>query len=307
VRETLKKPANLLFKGPDGTVELDGRDFVPGGATVQYDNNQPIVAIKLQSAEKFGEVTKKLLGSSLGIYLDDEMISNPRIDTVINQDTAVITGRFTFEEANNLANTINLGALPLNLTEKYTQSVGASLGQLSLDQTVKAGIIASIIILAFMLIFYRLPGVVASITIVTYVWLLLLAFYLMKATLTLPGIAAFVLGVGMAVDANIIMYERIKEEIRSGKSMLSSLRAGSKHSFRTIMDANITNIIASGVLYTFGNGGIRGFALTAIMSTIISIITNIFFSRLLIHLLIRSNLFTKPAYYGVKEAEIREL
>lgn len=307
VRETLKKPANLLFKGPDGTVELDGRDFVPGGATVQYDNNQPIVAIKLQSAEKFGEVTKKLLGSSLGIYLDDEMISNPRIDTVINQDTAVITGRFTFEEANNLANTINLGALPLNLTEKYTQSVGASLGQLSLDQTVKAGIIASVIILAFMLIFYRLPGVVASITIVTYVWLLLLAFYLMKATLTLPGIAAFVLGVGMAVDANIIMYERIKEEIRSGKSMLSSLRAGSKHSFRTIMDANITNIIASGVLYTFGNGGIRGFALTAIMSTIISIITNIFFSRLLIHLLIRSNLFTKPAYYGVKEAEIREL
>ncbi|RAV21942.1 protein translocase subunit SecD [Paenibacillus contaminans] len=307
VRETLKKPANLLFKGPDGTVELDGRDFVPGGATVQYDNNQPIVAIKLQSAEKFGEVTKKLLGSSLGIYLDDEMISNPRIDTVINQDTAVITGRFTFEEANNLANTINLGALPLNLTEKYTQSVGASLGQLSLDQTVKAGIIASVIILAFMLIFYRLPGVVASITIVTYVWLLLLAFYLMKATLTLPGIAAFVLGVGMAVDANIIMYERIKEEIRSGKSLLSSLRAGSKHSFRTIMDANITNIIASGVLYTFGNGGIRGFALTAIMSTIISIITNIFFSRLLIHLLIRSNLFTKPAYYGVKEAEIREL
>jgi len=158
-----------------------------------------------------------------------------------------------------------------------------------------------------MLVFYRIPGVVASITIITYAWLLLIVFELANATLTLPGIAAFILGIGMAVDANIITYERIREEIRSGKSILSSLKSGSKHSFRTIMDANITNIIASAVLFYIGNGAIRGFAFTSIVSVVISILTNIFLARLLIHLLIRGNLFKKPGYFGVKEAEIRDL
>ncbi|MDF2670316.1 MAG: SecDF [Paenibacillus sp.] len=307
VRQLLKKPAELSFRGPDGTKELVGSDFVAGGAEIGFSNtNQPEIHIKIKESEKFRKVTEKLLGKPLSIYLDEEELSAPIVQAILS-DSATISGNYTYEEAKKIKDTINLGALPLKLTEKYTQSVGATLGQQSLDQTVRAAIIGSVIILIFMIIFYRIPGLVASITLVTYTWAVLLVFYLMNATITLPGIAALVLGIGMAVDANIIMYERIKEEIRSGKSLLSSLKAGSKHSFRTIMDANITNIIAGLVLYYIGNGAIRGFALTMIVSILISILTNVLFSRVLIHLLIRSNLFKKPSYYGVKEDEIRVL
>ncbi|MFD1955402.1 protein translocase subunit SecD [Paenibacillus thailandensis] len=308
VRKMLGEPVNLTFRAPDGTVKLKGTDFVENGAKVEYDQmGNPLVTIKLKDAKLFEDVTRELIGQTLAIYLDDEMISNPAVNSAISGGTAQISGDFTLDEANDLKDKINMGALPLKLTEKYTQSVGAKLGQQSLQETVEAGLIGTAIILVCLIALFRVPGVVAAITVITYTWLLILVFWLMDATLTLPGIAAFVLGIGMAVDANIIMYERIKEEIRSGKSLLSSLKSGSKNSFRTIMDANVTNIIASIVLYWVGNGAIRGFALTMIFSILVSIVTNVFLSRLLIHLLIKSNLFRKPSYYGVKESEIREL
>ncbi|WP_248927366.1 protein translocase subunit SecD [Paenibacillus hamazuiensis] len=308
VRAILQKPAELSFRGPDGTKEMVGSDFVQGGAKVGFDqNNRPEVQIKVKDPEKFRKVTEKLTGQTLAIYLDENMLSAPRVNYPITDGNAVITGNYTYDEAKKLADTINLGALPLKLTEKYTQSVGATLGQLSLHQTVEASIIASIFIVVFMLVLYRLPGLIASISIVTFTWALLGVTYLMNATLTLPGIAAFVLSVGMAVDANIITYERIKDELRSGKSLLSSLKSGSRNSFRTIMDANITTILAAVVLYFLGTGSIQGFALTLIFSIVVSIVTNVFFSRLLLHLLIRSNIATKPGYYGVKESEINAL
>ncbi|TVY11938.1 protein translocase subunit SecD [Paenibacillus cremeus] len=308
VRKVIKKPAELTFRGPDGTKEMVGSDFVEGGAKIGYDqSNRPMISIKVKDKDKFKAVTEKLVGKPLAIYLDETQLSAPIVQQVLTDGTATISGNYTFDEAKKLADTINLGALPLKLNEKYTQSVGASLGLMSLHETVEAGLIGSILILLFMLIFYRIPGVVATITILTYAWLLLVVFNWVHATLTLPGIAAFVLGIGMAVDANIITYERIKEEIRSGKSILSSLKSGSKHSFRTIMDANITNVIASAVLFYIGNGAIRGFALTTILSIVLSILTNVFLARLLIHLLVRANWFKKPGYFGVKEAEIRGL
>lgn len=308
VRKLISKPADLTFRAPDGTIKLSGADFVEGGARVGYDrSNQPLVEIKMTSREKFRDVTQELIGQSLGIYLDEEQISNPGVSQVIDSDVATITGHFTYTEAKALADTINLGALPLKLTEKYTQSVGATLGLASLEQTMKAAVIGSVLILIFMVLYYRVPGLVAAFTLITYVWLVLLVFNLMHGTLTLPGIAALVLGVGMAVDANIITYERIREEIRSGKTVMSSLKAGSKHSFRTIMDANITSIISAVVLYIIGNGAIRGFAVITLLSIIISILTNVFLSRALLNLLIRSNWLKKPKFFGVKEAEIREL
>lgn len=308
VRETLKKPANLTFRAPDGTVMLNGSDFVAGGAKVEFDQaHQPYVAIKLKDAAKFGDVTGKLVGQTLSIYLDEELKSSPNVNQVINSDTASITGRYTYDQAKEMVDIINLGSLPLNLTEKYTQSVGATLGQQSLKQTVEAGLIGAVLILAFMIFFYRLPGIVATITLITYMFIVLLIFNWMNATLTLPGIAALILGLGMAVDANIITYERIKEEIRTGKSTLSALKAGAKHSFRTILDANVTNIISCAVLYYIGNGAIRGFALTLIISILVSMLTNVFLSRILIELLVKANIFKKPAYYGVKESEIRAL
>jgi preprotein translocase subunit SecD len=309
IREILSKPSVLSFKDPNGKVMMDGRDFVPNGAKVEYQNGtEPIVSIKLKSATKFKEVTTALVGKTLAIYLDDKMISNPRVNQVIDSDSAVITGGpFKLQDAKDLADTINLGALPLKLTEKYTQSVGATLGQKSLDDTMKAGIIALILIIVGMVLFYRIPGLIASLTLLTYTWMLLLVFDLLNATLTLPGIAAFVLGIGMAVDANIITYERIKEEMRSGKSILSSLRAGSKTSFRTIIDAHVTTILAATVLYFVGNGSVKGFALTLIFSILVSLISNVFLSRVLLQLLVKSGVVNKPQYFGVKEAEINAL
>ncbi|WP_082562499.1 protein translocase subunit SecD [Paenibacillus sp. Root444D2] len=308
VRSVLSKPAVLTFRGPDGTVYMDGTDFVENAAKVSYDpkTNQPIVEIKMKSREKFKEVTTKLTGSTLSIYLDENLESSASVNFPIDSDSAIIT-QTSVTGATNVAKMINLGAMPLKLTEKYIQRVDATLGKASLHQTARAGLIASILIFIFMVLYYRAPGLVAAFTLITYVWVLLAIFDFMNATLTLPGIAALVLGAGMAVDANIITYERIREEIRAGKSILSSLKSGSKHSFRTIMDANVTNLIAGIVLYYVGNGAIRGFAVITMMSIIISILTNVLFSRWLLHLIIRGNLLKKPSYFGVKEADIRGL
>ncbi|QNK60057.1 protein translocase subunit SecD [Paenibacillus sp. PAMC21692] len=309
VRNLLAKPINLTFRAPDGEIMLTGTDFVENAAGLEFNElNRPVVTIKLKNAKKFEEVTTKLVGQTMSIYLDEEEISSPRVNQVIASDSAVIEmGNSSTQEARELRDLINMGSLPLKLEEKYTNSIGAKLGMESLKDTVTAGILGSVIVLVFMIIIFRLPGFVAAITIITYAWMLILVQNLMNATLTLPGIAAFVLGVGMAVDANIITAERIKEEIRSGKSMLSSLKAGSKSSFRTIMDANITGIISSAVLYFIGDGAIKGFALTMIFSILVSIVTNIYFARFLLDMLVRSNRFMKPGYYGVKESEIREL
>ncbi len=308
VRSLMSKPSVLTFRGPDGTVYMNGTDFVENAAKLSYDPNtkQPIVEIKMKSREKFKEVTTKLVGSTLSIYLDDQVQSTASVNFPIDSDSAIIT-QTSVTEATKVAKMINLGAMPLKLTEKYIQRVDATLGQASLHQTARAGLIASILIFIFMVLYYRAPGLVAAFTLITYIWVLLAVFDFMNATLTLPGIAALVLGAGMAVDANIITYERIREEIRAGKSILSSLKAGSKHSFRTIMDANVTNLIAGIVLYYVGNGAIRGFAVITMLSIIISILTNVIFSRWLLHLIIRGNLLKKPSYFGVKEADIRGL
>ncbi|CAM3509601.1 protein translocase subunit SecD [Marinicrinis lubricantis] len=317
VRDIMKKPAVLTFRSNVGcedptdfcTVELKGSDFKEGGASREFDptTNQPIVSIELKDASKFYDVTQKLTGNVLAIYLDEEQLSIPAVNYPIGGGQATITGNFTNAEAEELAGIINSGSLPVQLEEIYTQSVGATLGQLSLEQTIRAGIMGTAVILLFMLAIYRVPGIIASITLITYIWMLLLVFYWMNATLTLPGIAALVLGIGMAVDANIITYERIREEMRSGKSMLSSLRAGSKNSWSTIFDANVTTILAGIVLYFMGTGAIQGFAITLIFSILVSILTNVFFSRWLLYLLIKSGWLKKPSSFGVKEAEIREL
>jgi SecD/SecF fusion protein len=323
IRSRLKEPARLTFRSNDGCanpdeycrIELDGDDFVENGASVQYmqGTNEPIVSIKLKNPDKFEEITRRLsahypgAGSVLAIYMDDELISAPAVRSPIPGGTAQIEGNFTYSEAQRLAETINLGALPVKLTEKYTQSVGATLGKMALDQTIRAGIVGSIFVLLFMIAVYRVPGLVAGITLIIYAWLLLIVTNLMNATLTLPGIAAFVLGVGMAVDANIITAERIKEEIRAGKSILSALRSGSRQSLGTILDANITTIIAGIALYFLGTGAIQGFALTLIFSILVSMVTNVWLSRLLLNFLVKANVFRKPVYFGVKESEIRAL
>ena len=316
VRKKMKEPAVLTFRsaaegdaqGTYSKIELVGSDFVEGAAEVGRDNlNQPIISIKIKDKDKFAEITKRLLGKNLAIYLDENLLSDPVVQAVLTDGSASISGNYTLTEARELADTINLGALPLKLTEKYSQSVGATLGKQSLDQTIMAGLVGSAIILIFMIGMYRLPGLLASFALILHTWLLIVVFVFADFTLTLPGIAAFILGIGMAVDANIITNERIREELRSGKSIMSSVKAGSKSSFRTVMDANVTTIIVAAVMFAFGTGAVKGFALILIVEIVLSIFTNLYFARWLLNLLVKAGTLSKPKQFGVKESEIRAL
>lgn len=316
VRKKMKEPAVLTFRsaaegdapGTFSKIELVGSDFVEGAAVVERDNlNQPVIAIKVKDKSKFAEITKRLIGQKLAIYLDENLLSDPVVHQELTDGSASISGSYTIDGARELADTINLGALPLKLTEKYSQSVGATLGKQSLDQTIRAGLVGSLIILIFMIGMYRLPGLLASFALILHTWLLIAVFVVADFTLTLPGIAAFILGIGMAVDANIITNERIREEMRSGKSILSSVKAGNKTSFRTVMDANVTTIIVAAVMFAFGTGAVKGFALILIVEIVLSIVTNLYFAHWLLSTLVKAGVLKKPKQFGVKESDIRAL
>ncbi|MEZ2716906.1 protein translocase subunit SecDF [Niallia circulans] len=323
-REMLSTEANLTFRDIHDKKLLDGSDLVQGGASQEFDQyGKPSVSLKLKDANKFKEVTQSVLGSPLVIWLDFEegdsynaeaakeepkYLSAPMVSEVINSDTVSITGNFTVDEATRLAELLNAGALPVKLTEEYSTSVGAQFGDQALKDTVYAGIIGVGLVFLFMLLYYRLPGLVAIITLSIYVYLNLLVLDLMQGVLTLPGIAALILGVGMAVDANIITYERIKDELRVGKSLRAAFQAGNKNSIGTILDANLTTIIASIVLFIYGTSSVKGFATLLIVSILVSFITAVYGSRLLLGLLVKSKLFDKKiTWFGVNRKDIKHI
>jgi protein-export membrane protein SecD/preprotein translocase SecF subunit len=329
-RKILSTQANLSFRDINDKVRLDGSDLVSGGAKQAFDqNNNPIVSLKLKDHSKFYELTKELSqkpfpDNKLVIWLDFEegkdsyekasksedpkYLSDPMVDEPINSSEVQITGQFTVTEAKDLASLLNAGALPVKLKEIYSTSVGAQFGQQALDKTALAGIVGIALVYLFMLFYYRFPGFIATVTISVYIYLVLLLFNLMNGVLTLPGIAAIVLGVGMAVDANIITYERIKEEIRVGKSIRSAFAAGNKSSFLTILDANLTTLLAAGVLFAFGTSSVKGFATMLIISIITSFITSVWASRVLLGLWVNSRFFNKkPGWFGVKKKDIKDL
>ncbi|MBQ6446942.1 protein translocase subunit SecDF [Cytobacillus oceanisediminis] len=323
-REMLSTEANLTFRDIQDKKLLDGSDLVQGGASQEFDQyGKPSVSLKLKDANKFKEVTQSVLGSPLVIWLDFEegdsysaeatkeepkFLSAPMVSEVINSDTVSITGNFTVDEATRLAELLNAGALPVKLTEEYSTSVGAQFGDQALKDTVYAGIIGVGLVFLFMLLYYRLPGLVAVITLSIYVYLNLLVLDLMNGVLTLPGIAALILGVGMAVDANIITYERIKDELRVGKSLRAAFQAGNKNSIGTILDANLTTIIASIVLFVYGTSSVKGFATLLIVSILVSFITAVYGSRLLLGLLVKSKLFDKKiTWFGVNRKDVKHI
>jgi protein-export membrane protein SecD/preprotein translocase SecF subunit len=328
-REILSTEANLSFRDVNDKLRLDGSDLVSGEAKQTFDEqNNPIVSLKLKDREKFYQLTKDILAmapqNKLVIWLDYEegkdsykeeagkedpkFLSAPAVTKPINSDEVIIEGNFTVEEAQNLASLLNAGALPVKLDEVYSTSVGAQFGQQALDKTVLAGIVGIAIIFLFMIVYYRFPGVIATITLSVYLYLVLLIFDLMNGVLTLPGIAAIILGVGMAVDANIITYERIKEEMRVGKPIRSAFQAGNKSSFLTILDANVTTILAAAVLFMYGTSSVKGFATMLIVSILTSFITAVWGSRLLLSLWVNSRIFNKkPGWFGVKQREIKDL
>ncbi|WP_066292978.1 protein translocase subunit SecDF [Bacillus sp. FJAT-29937] len=328
-REILSTEANLTFRDVNDEPLMDGSDLAEGGAKQTFDENgKPSVSIKLKSASKFKEVTERIVSMGvpnnlLIIWLDFEegttfreeamkaepgYISAPAVSQVFNQDTVSIVGSFTVEEAKTLADLLNAGSLPVKLTEVYSTSVGAQFGEQALNKTVLGGIIGIALIYLFMILYYRFPGFIATVALSIYIYLILLIFDWMNAVLTLPGIAALILGVGMAVDANIITYERIKEEIRVGRTVKSAFQAGGKNSLATIFDANITTILVSGVLFVYGTSSIKGFATMLIISILVSFLTAVYGSRILLGLWVNSNLFNKkPSWFGVKKSDIKDI
>jgi preprotein translocase subunit SecD len=308
-REIIGKPAQLTFRDPTGkTVLLKGTELKPGSAKVGYDqNNLPVVEIQLTDAKKFEAITRKYIGQPMPIYLDENQLSAPTIVQAIPGGRAQISGQESVEEAQELASLLNAGALPIKLVEKQSYAVDASLGEEALHASIKAGAYAIIAIFVFVVGYYRLPGLIAVITLIAYGYLVLLTFDMLNMTLTLPGLAAFILGIGIAVDANILMSERIREELRRGRSVRAAVKKGSKQSFLTIVDANVTSIAAAAILFYFGTAAVKGFSVSLIAGILVSMVTAVGLSRFMVSLLVQSNLINKPSWFHVKEDEISDL
>lgn len=247
-------------------------------------SNEPIVSIKFnqEGADLFEEITGNNIGSDLAIFLDGEMVSSPRINESIPGGQAIISGAFTPEEARTLSENLNFGALPVPIELQSTQTVGASLGVEVLGKGVEAGAIGLSLVIIFMLFWYRLPGLVAGISLLTYVVLMLALFQVIPVTLTAAGLAGFVLSLGMAVDANVLVFERMKEEFRAGATSREAAKVGFARAWSAIRDGNLTSLISAVILFWFGTSLVKGFALVFGIGVIISMLSALLVTRTLL-------------------------
>lgn len=311
--QVIGKTAMLEFKNEAGETVLTGTDLKD--AREQTDQQgQNLVALEFspEGAEKFAALTTMNVGRTIAILLDGEVLTAPRVNEPITGGNAVITGNKTLEEAHNLAILLRSGSLPVKVNIVETRTVGPSLGQDSKDKSVFAFTVGLGAVVLFMALFYRVPGIVADISLMAYVIILLFALKLLDATLTLPGVAGIILSIGMAVDANVLIFEHFKEEYLSGKTLRLSMDAGFSRAFTTIFDSNITTIIAAAVLFCFGTGSIKGFAITLGLGVIISMFSAITLTQFMLKNLIAANLFTHHWLYGINkkpqtESEVKPL
>ena len=327
-REILSTTAELSFRDANDKKLLDGTDLVQGGAQQSFDElGRPIVVLELKDGEKFGEVTRHVLQQEIPVLViwldfiegedsfleevnkeDPKFVSAPRVQEVLNTDQVTITGLSSPEEAQTLANLLNAGALPVKLDEIYSTSVGAQFGENALVSTIFAGLLGLIAVFIFMILYYRLPGFIASLCLIVYLYLTLAIYAGLNAVLTLPGIAALILGLGMSIDANVITAERVREELRVGRPMEAAFREGNKTSFSALIDANLTGLISAVVLFIFGTSSVKGFATMLMVSTIVGFFTSVYLSRFLLGLLVKSGwLNHKYGWFGVKKDEIYSL
>lgn len=299
--KTIGKTAMLEFKDEEGNTVLTGTDLKDAQAATNQQNGQNVVNLEFtdEGAKKFADLTTKNVGRTISILLDGEVLTAPNVREPILGGKAEISGQRNLEEAQNLAVVLRSGALPVKVNIIETRTVGPSLGQDSKDKSEFAFAIGLGAVLVFMILFYRLSGFIADIALMAYTMLLLGALYLLDATLTLPGVAGIILSIGMAVDANVLIFEHFKEEYRiQGKTLRLSMDAGFKRAFTTIFDSNITTIIAAGVLFFLGTGTIRGFAITLGLGTLLSMFTAITLTQYMLKLLIASKITENPSAYG---------
>jgi SecD/SecF fusion protein len=278
---------------------LDGNQLLPN-AYVDFPNGKVVINFEFKDNAKgiFEEFTRSHIGKTLSIFLDRKLISHPVINDVI-PGKGIIEGNFTPESAKNLADLLNAGALPVPLVQKDVTTIEATLGTQAVHQTLIAGIVGLSLVLIFMLIWYRMPGALADLALILYALFTFALYKLIPVTLTVPGIAGFILSIGMAVDANILIFERMKEERKSGKSLRASIESGFKRAFTAIFDSNVCTLITCFILYKFGTGQVRGFALTLAVGVIVSMFTAITCSRTFLLLLAGTNFGQNDNLYGL--------
>lgn len=302
ILEELGKPGSLEFRLEDGTVVLTGNQVADAAAKTQQDNmgnREYVVQLELtkDGKEAFAKATAENVGKAIEIVYDDHVISAPTVNEAIPDGTAIISGMADAEEAQNLASSIRIGSLSLELEEIRSNVVGAQLGEDAIRTSLIAGAIGIALVIIFMIIVYALPGVVAGLSLLIYVGLTLVSLNAFDLTLTLPGIAGIILTIGMAVDANVIIYARIREEIAAGKSVKAAIKTGFQKALSAILDGNITTLIAAFVLNLMGTGSVKGFAQTLALGIVLSMITALVISRLIVMSLYELG-FKDEKYYG---------
>ena len=302
--EMLGKTALLEFQDESGTTVLTGKDLKDARAQIDQGKRN-LVALEFtdQGGKAFADLTAKNVGKRIAILLDKQILTNPTVEEPITGGKAVITGNRTLEEAERVAILLRSGSLPVKVDMIETRTVGPTLGADSKAKSVNAFAIGIGAIVVFMLLFYRISGLVANITLLLYVLLLLLSLKMLNATLTLPGIAGIILSIGMAVDANVLIFERFKEEYRNGKTLRSAMDAGFSRAFLTIWDSNMTTLFAGAVLFFLGTGPIKGFAITLSLGIVISMFTAITVTKFMLRALIHSNMVKSGVFYGARGRE----
>lgn len=294
------KTALLEFKDPKGVTVLTGKDLKDSRAQVDGQSKRALVALEFteDGSKKFADVTRRLVGQPLEIVFDGETLMKPNVNEPITGGKAVITGNRNMEEAEHMAILLRSGSLPVKVNMVENRTVGPSLGQDSKDKSIMAFKVGVIGILVFMVLFYRVSGIVADISLLLYVMLLLLAMKFLNATLTLPGIAGIILSMGMAVDANVLIFERFKEEVRAGKTLRSAMDNGFDRAFGTIFDSNVTTLFVAVVLFYLGTGPIKGFAVTLAIGLLLSMFTAITVTKFMLKSLINSNIIKNSKFFG---------
>ncbi len=285
-----------------GPVVYTGKELKSAAAGYDQSGN-PNIQFATKDPGKFGRMTTANIGKLLAIFLDHRYVSAATIQSPIF-DQGQITGQFTQEQTVTLANELNAGALPASISIIEKETIGPTLGKIDLVQSLKASIFGLALVLLFMIVVYRLPGFLADLALVIYVLAMLAILAVSHATLTLPGIAGFVLSIGMAVDANVLIFERIKEELWNGKSFRAAVRVGFSRAFSAVFDSHFTTIVGAGVLFMLGTGTVKGFAFTLFWGTVVSLVTAVFVTRFFVDALVDNDILTSPELYGVKKDDV---
>lgn len=297
---TIGRTAMLTFR-IDGETVMSGENI--SDARASHDEyGRPVVTFSLnrEGAREFENITRRHMGQQMGVYLDEERLTNPTIQAVI-RDSGQITGYNSVQEAQEHAILIREGALPVPVEVIESRTVGPTLGAIAIQQSIRAGLLGLLLVAAYIVFYYKFPGLIAAISLIIYGIIFMGTLSGLQAVLTLPGIAGLILSIGMAVDANIIIFERIKDERKSGKTLRAAIDAGFKRAYMTIVDANVTTLITASILAYFTSGAVRGFAVTLIIGIVVSMFNAFFITKTLIDLSSGTNLLQSARAFGVRE------